>query len=283
MKTQSPIFGNKASVSKALAFGVSALAVMITSASATITFDLRASSADATLGVIGGNGKQVNVIPGRTGNVTLQVWAQVTNTAPTSTVFGVQAVLGSIVSSNVTGNLTGTLSASAPLTPFNNQSTPGAVAELSSPADAVTDVGGSGTTVTTNFIKFRKDPTSGGSQVGGTTFFASNEAPDGATFRAITNGFEFLLGTSTLSISNFSTGGGSLNWLIPAFTTPANKGQIAIWTDGDGQANTGNPQFAEMGVGSPILIAVPEPSAFGMVLLGAMGIAGFRRMGARRF
>jgi hypothetical protein len=38
-----------------------------------------------------------------------------------------------------------------------------------------------------------------------------------------------------------------------------------------------------MFVGAPIVItAVPEPSAFGMVLMGALGLVGFRRLGFRR-
>ena len=74
-----------------------------------------------------------------------------------------------------------------------------------------------------------------------------------------------------------------MNWVIPAFTTALNRQQIAQWTDGDNVVNNGSNQFAELFVGAPIVItAVPEPSAFGMVLIGALGLVGFRRLGFRR-
>ena len=74
-----------------------------------------------------------------------------------------------------------------------------------------------------------------------------------------------------------------MNWVIPAFSAPLNRQQIAQWTDGDNVVNNGSTQFAEMFVGAPIVItAVPEPSAFGMVLIGALGLVGFRRLGFRR-
>ena len=285
MNTQSLIVGSKSIAAKSFILGVTALAASICAASATITFDLRASAIDSALGTLGNSGKQVTVRPNNVGNVTLQVWAQVANAAPTSNVFGVQVILGSIVSNGATG-ITGALTPLVPSSPFDNQSYAGTAQELSIPADTLGDLGAPTTStapVTNVHIRPRKDPTSAGTQVG-TVFFASNLAPAGATVNPITNGFEFLMGTLTLSITNFSSSGtGLLNWFIPTFTVPANRGQIAQWTDGDGAVNNGNTQFAEMSVGSPIsLVAVPEPSAFGMVLLGAMGIAGFRRISARR-
>ena len=140
----------------------------------------------------------------------------------------------------------------------------------------------SGTAPSLNHIKPRKDPTSGGTQVGA-VFFASNKDAGLSTFNPITNGFEFLMGTITLSLTNITpTGTASLNWVIPPFTTAANRGQIAQWTDGNDAVSSGSGQFAGMSVGAPILISVPEPSAFGMVLLGGMGLIGFRRLGLRR-
>jgi hypothetical protein len=165
---------------------------------------------------------------------------------------------------------------------FNVQGFSGAAAELSVPADGLMDLGSSSTVPTANHIKPRKDPTAGGEQVGA-VFFATNNSPAGATVQPIANGFEFLVGTTTLHITDFANTAGTvhLNWVIPPFTTPANKGQIAQWTDGDNAVNNGN-LTAEMFVGPGVIVMVPEPSAFGMVLLGAMGLVGFRRLGVRR-
>jgi hypothetical protein len=52
--------------------------------------------------------------------------------------------------------------------------------------------------------------------------FATNNAPAGATFHAITNGFEFLMGFTTLNITDIAgpSAVASLNWKIPGFHTP---------------------------------------------------------------
>jgi hypothetical protein len=262
--------------------GLSVLSLGAATASAAITFDLRAAAVNND-GSFGGGGKTVALNPVGTTSVTLQVWAQVSSAAPSVNPYGVQVILGSIKSTTVAGPATGALAASSPAAPFNNQNTVGALAELSSPVDTVADLGSNLTAVSPNFIKFRKDATAGGQQVGA-VFFATGGSPNGATNNAITNGHEFLMGTVTLSITAFSPASVlNMNWVIPAFATPANRGQIAQWTDGDNVVNTGSTQFAEMFVGAPIVItAVPEPSAFGMVLVGALGLVGFRRLGFRR-
>src|SRR4029453_14066744 len=100
----------------------------------------------------------------------------------------------------------------------------------------------------------------------------------------IANGYEFLMGFTTLNITDIAgpSAVASLNWKIPAFVTAANRGALGVWTDGDGLNSTGSAQFNELFVGSPVsLVVIPEPSAFGMVLLGAMGLVGFRRLGVR--
>jgi len=272
----------KLPMSKTIALGASILVLVASSASANITFDLRASGSSA--GTVAGGGKQVFVTPGVPNTVTLQIWAQVTNAAPTNNIFGVQVILGSVKSSLTSAGVTGNVSPFTYAAPFNNQAYVGASAELSSPADTLTDLGSNATTPQTNIhIRPRKDPTSGGTQVG-SVFFASNLDSNGAVFNPITNGFEFLMGTTTLSLTNFGeTSSATVNWVIPPFTTAANRGQIAQWTDGDNAVNNGSGQFAEMSVGNAITFAaIPEPSAFGMMLLGAMGLVGFRRLGLRR-
>jgi hypothetical protein len=274
MKTKNSIF-------KTAVLSVSVLSLVASTASAAITFDLRASSVDN--GGSGG-GKSVVLNPVGTTNITLQVWAQVSSAAPSANPYGVQSIVGSIRSTTTTGPAVGALAPSVPLAPFANQNTVGQATELSSPADSVGDLGSTVTaSVSTNYIKFRKDPLAGGQQVG-TIFYATGGSPNGATNSAITNGHEFLMGTVQLTLTSFSpTSVLNMNWVIPAFTTPANRGQVANWTDGDNIVNNGNTQLAEMFVGAPIVItAVPEPSAFGMVLMGALGLVGFRRLGFRR-
>jgi hypothetical protein len=265
-------------MTKALTFAVCAVAAAAQTASANITFDLRAVSPEDP------TGKSARIQSGAV--VELELWAQVTNASPTINTFGVQTVLGAIVTSNAIG-FTGTIAPMSFPSVFNSSAIIGVNNEFSLPADGVVDLGTSSTTSVTGFPKARKDPATGGEAVAGSlTQFATNNQPAGATMHPIPNGFEFLMGTTTLSLSSVPAayqGGASINWKIPGFTIAATRGQIATWTDGDNQANTGSNQFAEMFTGSPIaLVAIPEPSAFGMVLLGAMGLVGFRRLGVRR-
>lgn len=275
MKTNNPML-------KTLVLSASVISLIASTASAAITFDLRASAVNNG-GSFSGGGKAVTVETAGATSVTFDVWAQVSSLAPSANPYGVQVIMGSVKSTTVTGPVTGTLAASVPATPFNNQNTVGAVAELSTVADSVADLGSNSTAANTSFIKFRKDPLSGGQQVG-TVFFATGGSPAGSTTNAITNGVEFLMGTVTLTINSFtSTSQLNMNWVIPPFATALNRQQIAQWTDGDNAVNNGSGQFADMFVGSPVIItAVPEPSAFGMVLVGALGLVGFRRLGFRR-
>jgi hypothetical protein len=281
MKTSPSTITTQNLMTKAIALGICASAIVAQSASANITFDLRAAGAGAD-----GTGKVATIASGAA--IQLELWAQVTNAAPTNNIFGVQTVLGAIVSGGTSLGLTGSI---APMTfpnVFNATSVAGVNNEISVPADTLTDLGTSSTTAATNYPKARKDPTAapGETVPGGTFFYATNNQPAGATVHPITNGFEFLMGTTTLTLSSVPAAyqsGATLNWKIPGFTTAVLRGQIAAWTDGDGLNNSGSAQQNEMFVGSPIaLIAIPEPSAFGMVLLGAMGLVGFRRLGVRR-
>jgi hypothetical protein len=202
---------------------------------------------------------------------------QITNAAPTNNIFGVQTVLGAIVSSGANG-IVGAFQPMTFPTVFNAVSIAGAQAELSLPPDTIGDLGTSSTASTANYPKPRKDPATGGEAViAGSTMFATNNAPAGAAFHAIPNGFEFLMGFSTLSITDVAGPSvtASFNWKIPAFTTTANRRALAVWTDGDGQDNTGSTQFSEMSVGTPVVFILgPEPAAFGTLLLGMMCLVG---------
>jgi hypothetical protein len=277
------MFQPTTSMKKALALGIATIVVGAATSSATLTFDLRATA--ATGSAVINNGKSVGISADAPGTVTLEIWAQASAAAPTADPYGIQSIIGSIISSSSGGGVTGSLSVATPSAPFGD-SVPqaGVPAEIS--GDTLQDLGSASTTSSTNMIKFTKASASGG-QLVGAVFFATNTVPFGATNQAIAgnaNGREFKMGTVTLSITSFTSGSSSLNWVIPGFTSPAPKGTRAQWTDGDNIVNNGNANSAEMVVGSAVtfIAAVPEPSAFGMVLIGALGLVGFRRLGFRR-
>jgi len=274
---------NKTSKSQILAVSAAALILGASSAFATLTVDLRAAS--GTNVSISGGGKTVAIgDAGAASSVVFEVWAQVQNAAPANSIYGIQALTGSIKSTTTGGTAAGAMTAATIGAPFNSSSQNGTPAELSSPTDTVGDLGSNLTLPSTDFIKFRKVPTAAGEQVG-TVLFATNNTPLGATVQAIANGFQFLMGTATLNLnSGFTASSLSMNWVIPTFSTVINKKTIAQWTDADNIVNEGSTQAAEMFVGSSVIItaAVPEPSAFGMVLVGALGLVGFRRLGFRR-
>ena len=272
---------------KTLIFGASALAVAVATSSAAITFDLRASSASS--GTVSPGGKTVNLGLGEAGTVTLDIWAQVTSVTAGNSIWGVQTIIGSVISTGTAGSgVQGSLSVATPTTPFNQSAPQGGVAgEISSPLDSLGDLGSTSTAASTNMMKLSKPTTSGGTQVG-TVFFATNaDNPVISTRQAVTNaggsGFEFLMGTITLTISGTTAGSNTLNWVIPGFTVAGLKGTRAQWTEATGTVFQGNTNAASMFVGSAIsLVVVPEPSAFGMVALGALSLVGFRRFGLRR-
>ena len=236
---------------------ISALCFALSTASATIVFDIRASSVDATGGSLDPSGKLVTLDGVHTGNVTLQIWAQVANAAPTNNIFGVQSILGSIKSSVGAGPalLIGTMAPAVFSPVFNFASGAGTLAELTVPPDGSIDLGSNSPATTQGYIRAQKNSTAGGETIpGGTIFYATNNQTAGATVNPITNGYEFLMGTATFSIQTFANPAGtfSLSWAIPSFVGGLNRSQIANWTDGDGVTNRGDLQFSEMSVGSAV-------------------------------
>ena len=270
------------------------MAVSASTASALLTVDLRASA--TSFGAISGGGKSVSVNQGGSGTITLDVWAQVTNAAPVGGApFGVNQILGSILStSSNLGATTGSLSLATRLGPYADPSSnAGSLGEFSASyglgADVIGDVGATnaGTQPTTQvvFSKTGTDSTRG--SLVGVAYIISDLAPSTATFQAIVNGYEFKMGTVTLNLANFSAGASvSQNWTFPTITAgnwtlAAQRNKMAIWTEGNNSLSQGG--LLTMQVAAPVVItAVPEPSAFGMVLIGALGLVGFRRLGFRR-
>jgi len=281
----------KSNPMKLLSLGLAAIPLTATIANAAITYDLRASaSAGSGINAPTDGGKSVNLSVGAAGTVTLQVWAQITSATAGNGIWGVSSVQGSIISASTNGGVTGALGVATPVAPFGD-SVPQAGrtgVDISTVADSITDLGMSGTSASTNFIKLSKSTVSAGTSVGG-VFFATNvDSPVISTNQAVTNsngsGFEFLLGTVTFTISNYQTGSSSLNWVIPGFTTALNKGTRATWTDANNAASTGNIQATSMFVNTPVVftVGVPEPTSFAMLMMGSLGLVGFRRPSFRR-
>lgn len=116
----------------------------------------------------------------------------------------------------------------------------------------------------------------GGSGAGGTTFgTGASTAPTTLLIGATT----FTLGASALA--NQST---LVNY-VPRIKTDGTVGQRNLHKfvlDGAIVSLAGN-DATNLAVGTPVTLSlIPEPSAFGMVLLGAMGLVGFRRYGGKR-
>ena len=278
-----------------------ALFAVLTIASADLIVDLR-------VGAISGAGSMADdktVFDVDVGSIiTMQIWAQITaaGTTQINNTFGIQTLKGSIVSGSSggsLGNVSGDMSQATLLAPYNIMySYPGDVAELTNPADGNLDLGSnSTTTVFPGYIIFRADPTSGGESVQSNGFMMpTNNVPNGATFNAINDGYEFLLGTADFTVSALldeSDPALELNWRIPAFTTAALKGQRANWTQGNGPIPTGinvnrhvlngNIEADLMFVGDPVTIsagsaaeAIPEPGTW-VALLGGIAVLAVRR------
>ena len=230
------------------------LGLSLSAASASIVFDIRASSFDSIGATIDSTGKVVTLDGVHTGNITLQIWAQVANANFPNGVFGVQTIMGSIKSSvgSAGALLTGTMAPAVFAPAFDSGATAGTLVELTVPPDGSIDLGSNSTSSILGFIKPRHDP------AGGDSIYVTNTQPFGTTVNPIANGYEFLMGTATFSIQSFAnpTGSFSLSWAMPAFTTPLVRTQIAGWTAGDGIARNGNTSFGEMSVGSAVNFAL---------------------------
>jgi len=277
MKTKSLI-----SNYKSLALGITTLGVVVASSSAAITFDLRASG--GTLGNVGDGGKSFTATSS-SGTVVLEIWAQITLVGGNSANMGVQGIMGSIVSTSTPGTATGSVGTGVFPSIFNSNAQIGTQAALSTVADNITDLGSSSTssTSTPQYVKPRKDSANGVGIVIGSTAYAALATP-GVTGNLITNGIEIFMGSATLTLANFSAGTVTMNWVKPVVTSPANKGAIAAWTEDALVSKQGNTNNADMfyNPGVVITVGVPEPTSFAMLMMGSLGLVGFRRPSFRR-
>jgi len=279
---------------KVLACSSVALCAVLNIASADLIMDLRVGS----LSGAGSLADDKTVLGVDVGSIiTLQVWAQITaaGTTQINDTFGLQRVMGSIISTSSPasgGNVRGNMSPAQLFAPYDSLPRPiaafaGQVAELSAPADGSLDLGGNGTTPVSNtFIIFRADPFTGELIRDDEYAIPTNNVPVGATVNAITDGYEFLLGTADFTVNTIldeEDPAIALNWVIPPFTSPANKGMRALWVQGNGVVVSGNMQANLMSVGDPVTIsaasaveAIPEPGTC-VAILGGMAVLGLRR------
>lgn len=281
---------------KSLAISAIALAFAASTASAGLVFDLRASAVDSFGTLDDSTGKSVILTPGGSGNVTLQLWAVITNTAAgAGNPFGIQTMFGSVVSQTFVAGMAGSIGPATPSRPFGVGSVAGGGAELSQSfgvgnvADTILDRGSNSTSSVTAYSKFRADPTDVNGTLIGTQYYPTNTTPNGATIHQLPTGYEFLMGQFTLTVTNISPPAtANINWQIPLVTSPGNRGPIAAWLDGSvaagaaAGAKNGNANFGEISIGSPVFLNnIPEPSALGLLLVGAMGLLGFRHLNLR--
>ncbi len=238
---------------KILFIAGAAVGVAIHQASATLTIDLRVVAVD---GIPSPNPKVLCPSPGQI--VTFDVYAIVTAATEAPGMEGFQIAVGSIVSAN--GGALGDVLTNELAAPF----------------------GASGSTVGRR-IDLDGD---GDLDIGSNATAASNIDSISARSSAMTTGNADGLGASefkfyTFTVRLLSGDVFSINWRKTDFTGLTTEyiwQENGVFTNSRG-VNGGSVALVQLG--APILnvlTCVPEPSAFGMVLLGAVGIAGLRRI-----
>ena len=282
---------------KALALSSMAILMGLQNASAIITFDLRAPVANS-VGVVANGSKTVTVQTGAS-TVLLDLWVVVTGTNALGTDEGMlsfsggmilsggpainlggialdAAVAGNTAISSVSTTLRGNLSNPGVTTtglqqglvaPWGTSSTSNGGVARDLNGDGFTDVGGTtGNSTGNGFIA---------GNAGSTQNSASGLTPV-TNFNLLTNGVEFRIAQYNFTIAN-AVGGTStgVNYGVGTFGSLPNNAR-ALWTrDGTASQNGASANLAVAGVVN--IAVVPEPSAFGMLALGALGIVGFRR------
>jgi len=278
----------------ALAAAVAAvLASQSSYAVGTMTYDLRASA--ATGGIVN-NTKSVSADVGTV--ITLDLWARVTgtdgianetlrsgygmllansvtnlpvlpsNVAIDSGISGNNAIYGTgttlkgnfAISGVAKGNMVAPYNAGATV---NN----GVVRDLNN--DGSLDIGGTSSAASTGFVLFDATLANG----------AGTEGPD---FHQLSvDSREWRVASYQFTITSAPNGSGTgVNWAVPSQSSLA---AAARWSFGSDAATRTGSANAGLSIAAPVVIlAVPEPSAFGMVALGALGLVGFRRLGLRR-
>lgn len=295
----------KSLIIKSLLAGSVVAVLGMQSATAGLVFDLRAMTGG---GAIATTSKNVTVNAGAS-TVTLDLWVQVIGGDALATNDGLLSIAGGMIITpgtfgNVTGvtldtavagntgagtvlGLTNTLAGDlAPLNtgqadatkfgliaPWDTSSTAKGGVQRQVTGDSSLDISGSTTATGSGYINANA----------GATQNAASGLTAVTNFNLLTNGVEFRIGSYTFSIAAGGAGTSTgVNFAVPNLGA-LNNAARASWTrDGTAGQQGGS---ANLSVAAPVIIsvaAIPEPSAFGMLALGALGLVGFRRMGLRR-
>ena len=274
-----------------LAAGITlaALALPVASHAVQMTYELRAvqvgvlpgdqtsSGVDITNGGHSVNATQANSV------IVLQLFAVLNNLNGNNADDGFTGGIGSFLG---TGPLAGTLRGDVgPLVAGNvtqRNNVPGANAGTAQ-SGFMADLNGDATLDVGDITSFGSSPTVspwftavGGTGTGGTTFGSG----------ASTNATEILIGETTFTLAPGAAPQtlSSINFKIREYSngilTARKINKYVI--DGVSQSVVYND--ANLGLGAAVNIGylIPEPSALGMVLLGSLGLVGFRRSAFRR-
>ena len=282
---------------KALALSSMAILMGRQNASAIITFDLRAPVVNGA-GVVAANGSKTVVVNTGASTVLLDLWVVVTGTDALATNEGLLSISGGMILSGGPAFNVGGIALDAAVT--GNTAIQGVSTtlrgNLSNPGVTTTGlqqglVAPWGTSSTSNGGVSRDLNGDGFTDIGGTTssstgggFIAGNagssqNSTSGLTpvtnFNLLANGVEFRIAQYNFAITNALAGTSTgVNYGVGTFGAIPNQAR-ASWTR-DGTVTNG--VSANLAVAGVVNISVvPEPSAFGMLALGALGIVGFRR------
>ena len=272
----------------AVSAAIATIAFQSTSHAAQLTYDLRAVSTgvlagDVTTPTVNISIDGHTVIAAEAGSViVLQLWAILDNGNGLNTDDGVKAATGSFIgdASGVGRGLFGAFRGDVSGSPTQVNNVPGANGLVAT--SGVTFLGADGGTTNVGDITNH-----GPATTNAPWFVALGTGAGGVKFGtgATANDTEVLIGETTFTLAPnapFSTSTSLIfvprlfNTGIP--TSGYTNNQFTI----DGvpfKLQSDSPQIAEIGVN---VFLVPEPSAIGMLLLGTLGLVGFRRSAFRR-
>lgn len=263
-----------------LSLAIAALVGVNSSASASVMYDVRATAVNGVplpaAFAKGGFPLAIN------DTVTFTVYADVTGAAGNGGAEGFQAGFFSLLSTTAAGGTSGAFVAGTVLPAFATGAFNGGTLTDTN-SDGINDrIGGQRTIAAQSTAPFDITVRSGT-----TPKYDGTPIPDGMEFALSTADFHILVLGDLLSVnvapSIFLSGIGaskfSATWAEDTTGGTASANRVGgFQTLAQSAANTGR-----IDIGAPVQFqSVPEPSAFGMVLLGAMGVVGARRLGVRR-
>ena len=258
------------------------LALTPTSRAAQMTYEMRAVETGilagdvTTAGVVISNGGHTVVPTGPNNVIVLQLFAVIQNLDGNHANDGFLTTFGSFLG---TGDLPGGLRGDAVGSPVSQKNNiPGIT--FGSQSGYIGDLNGDVSLDVGNITN------TGGSPIPAPWFIAvGGSGAPGTVFGtgAGTGNTEILIGEITFTLdgaANPLNQGTRINFKPRQWASGAGRNYAKFTTDGTSfQYNYDNVNLA---VGADVIIGVPEPSAIGMLLLGSLGLVGFRRSAFRR-